>query len=298
MKQFLVFLFLLCSASASAQDVIVKKDGSTIVCRVVELTDSEITYKKWSDLNGSNYVMNRADASAINYQNGKKVNLSEATNLYTPNNQNDGTQLYNDNALLEMDAAEHQRKKIHRKFKWNIKLGYSLDNMTGSRGSYSSSSGADIGAGVLYKFKTSDFFIGGDVFLSSYATQRKDIPSKKLSAWGVGANPYVGYGFVLSENISINPYFGPWFCLTGADQDDSWWFNGYGNDLDNRWSLNIHNRIDIGINVGFDFFITKYFYFDVHYKKGFAPQGSLKYYHASDVHLHSSKFVAGVGILF
>mgnify|MGYP006916106318 CR=1 FL=1 len=108
MKQILVFLFLLCAASVSAQDVIVKKDGSTIVCRVVELTSSEITYKKWDDLNGSNYVMNRADASAINYQNGKKVDLSEATNLYQPHNQNDGVQQYNDKALLKLDAAIKQ----------------------------------------------------------------------------------------------------------------------------------------------------------------------------------------------
>ena len=83
MKQFMILFLLLCSASVLAQDVIVKKDGSTIVCRVVELTSSEIVYKKWSDLNGSNYVMNRADASAINYESGKKMNLSEATNLYT-----------------------------------------------------------------------------------------------------------------------------------------------------------------------------------------------------------------------
>lgn len=103
MKQLLVFLFLLCSAIVFAQDVIVKKDGSTIVCRVVELNSSEIVYKKWSDQNGSNYVMNRADASAINYENGKKVNLSEATNLYKPNNQNDGTQQYNDRALMQID---------------------------------------------------------------------------------------------------------------------------------------------------------------------------------------------------
>ena len=105
MKQLFVMLLLLCSAVANAQDVIVKKDGSTIVCRVVELTSSEITYKKWSDLNGSNYVMNRNDASAINYENGKKVNLSEATNLYQPHNQNDGVQQYNDKALLALDRA-------------------------------------------------------------------------------------------------------------------------------------------------------------------------------------------------
>ena len=111
MKQLLVFLFLLCSTSIFAQDVIVKKDGSTIVCRVVELTSTEITYKKWSDLNGSNYVMNRADASAINYENGRKVNLSEATNLYMPSNQNDGTQQFNDKALLALDAAANNPPK-------------------------------------------------------------------------------------------------------------------------------------------------------------------------------------------
>lgn len=113
MKQLFVMLLLLCSAVANAQDVIVKKDGSTIVCRVVELTSTEITYKKWNDLNGSNYVMNRADASVINYQNGKKVNLSEATNLYTPNNQNDGVQQYNDRALLALDmASKDPYKKV------------------------------------------------------------------------------------------------------------------------------------------------------------------------------------------
>ena len=84
-----------------------KKDGSTIVCRVVEVSATEITYKKWSDLNGSNYVMDKSLASAINYENGKKENLSEATNLYAPGNQNDGVQQYNDRALLRIDAASN-----------------------------------------------------------------------------------------------------------------------------------------------------------------------------------------------
>ena len=111
MKQLLVLLFFVYSAGVSAQDVIVKKDGSTVVCRVVELTESEIVYKKWSNLNGSNYVMDRSTASAINYQNGKKVNLSEATNLYKPNHQNDGAQNLNDNALLKIYLAGNPQNK-------------------------------------------------------------------------------------------------------------------------------------------------------------------------------------------
>lgn len=120
MKQLLVLLMLLCSSIAFAQDVIVKKDGSTVVCRVVELNETEIVYKKWSDLNGSNYVMDRSLASAINYQSGKKVNLSEATNLYRPGNQNDGVQQYNDQALLRLDAAAHNYSSSKSKLLKNI----------------------------------------------------------------------------------------------------------------------------------------------------------------------------------
>lgn len=107
MKHLLLILLFLCSASVvRAQDVIVKKDGSTVICRVVELNATEIVYKKWSDLNGSNYVMDRSLASAINYENGKRETLGEVQNQYQPHNQNDGVQQYNDRALLAIDMAD------------------------------------------------------------------------------------------------------------------------------------------------------------------------------------------------
>lgn len=121
MRQFVIFVLFLCSIGASAQDVIVKKDGSTIVCRIVEVNTSEIVYKKWTDLSGSNYVMNRADASAINYESGRKENLSEKTNLYAPSNQNDGTQQYNDKALLALNAsiqANSKQSKVLKTIGW------------------------------------------------------------------------------------------------------------------------------------------------------------------------------------
>lgn len=94
----------MCSVHVFAQDVIVKKDGSTVLCRIIEVNSSEVVYKKWSDLKGSNYVMNRSDASSINYQNGKRTVLSEEyNNQYTPGNQNSGVRQMNDNALLRMD---------------------------------------------------------------------------------------------------------------------------------------------------------------------------------------------------
>lgn len=72
MKRILFLLMLLCSLGAAAQDVIVKTDGSTIVCRVVEVGTTAITYKKWSNLKGPNYVVEKKDVSSINYENGEK----------------------------------------------------------------------------------------------------------------------------------------------------------------------------------------------------------------------------------
>ena len=123
MKQLLVFLLLLCSASVSAQDVIVKKDGSTIVCRVIEVKGTEIVYKKWGDQNGSNYVMEKSAASAINYESGKRENFSEVESLYSPGNQNDGSQQLNDKALLMMDKEEHKASNI-KKAKTLRKIGW------------------------------------------------------------------------------------------------------------------------------------------------------------------------------
>ena len=63
--------------NAWAQDVIIKKDGSTLVCRVIEVTNTEVTYKKWSNLKGSNYIINLKDLMAINYENGTKKTFDE-----------------------------------------------------------------------------------------------------------------------------------------------------------------------------------------------------------------------------
>lgn len=66
----LAYLFPLLAA---AQDVIMKRDGNTIVCRIVEVGESEVVYKRWSDLQGNNYVMNIADITSIHYENGRKL---------------------------------------------------------------------------------------------------------------------------------------------------------------------------------------------------------------------------------
>lgn len=164
MKQLLVILFFLYSMSVSAQDVIVKKDGSTVVCRVVEVTTTEITYKKWSDQNGSNYVMDKSLVSGINYQNGRKETFGMTESLYRPNNQNNGEHNYNDNALLDIDANEHEKIRL----KWVAKAGFSLDKFTGT-GRTAETAGYDVSFGVAFPFKD-NVVLGVNASVFSYNT--------------------------------------------------------------------------------------------------------------------------------
>ena len=65
-------VFLLCIAdTALSQDVILKKDNTTILSKVLEITNTEIKYKKWSNQDGPTYSINRSEATSINYQSGE-----------------------------------------------------------------------------------------------------------------------------------------------------------------------------------------------------------------------------------
>ena len=57
---------------ASAQDLIVKKDGSVIQAKVIKIGTSEVEYKKWSNQDGPQYSIAISDILAINYKNGEK----------------------------------------------------------------------------------------------------------------------------------------------------------------------------------------------------------------------------------
>lgn len=69
----------MCSVNVSAQDVIVKKDGSTILSKVLEINTDDIKYKKYSNPNGPTYQISKSEIFAINYENGDKDDFSKET---------------------------------------------------------------------------------------------------------------------------------------------------------------------------------------------------------------------------
>ena len=72
-KRVLLVLACVCGAvSASAQDLIVKRDSSRIEARVTEVSPSEVRYKRFSNPEGPTYVLPTADIHAIRYANGEE----------------------------------------------------------------------------------------------------------------------------------------------------------------------------------------------------------------------------------
>lgn len=91
MRKLFATLSLLCIAGmATAQDVIVMKDQSTVMSKVLEITSTEIKYKKWNNQDGPTYSINRAEVVSINYENGEVEKFTETTHNQQNNNISQG----------------------------------------------------------------------------------------------------------------------------------------------------------------------------------------------------------------
>lgn len=123
---FILFLISI-SLCVSAQDVIVKKDGSTIISKVLEVNIDNIKYKKHSNLDGPIYNMKLSDVLSINYANGEKETFDQLNNDIRNEHDNENAQEssyindgiiagYNDRTVIS------KFKKSNKNAKWVYRL--------------------------------------------------------------------------------------------------------------------------------------------------------------------------------
>lgn len=100
MKRFFLSLFaIVFTCLCFAQDIIVLKDGSTLLARVTKVTQSVVEYKKFNNLTGPDYTISTKELQCINYENGTKDTfVSPNENPNTVTNENT-TQPLSDNIL-------------------------------------------------------------------------------------------------------------------------------------------------------------------------------------------------------
>lgn len=145
MRRLLVPLIIMLALVVHAQDVIVKKDGSTILSKVLEVNQDNVKYKKHSNPNGPTYTVSIADIMAINYANGEKdtfdakisssesqsANNSSASKLIEkkPDARNaEIINMYKENCSLVKNIPEHGKKATACYSIWEIEPSSVMSN--------------------------------------------------------------------------------------------------------------------------------------------------------------------------
>ncbi len=117
-KLFSILLCLCVSMIAMAQDVIVKKDGSTILSKVLEVSDTQIKYKTHDNQSGPTYTISSSEVLRINYPNGSS---------YTPNNNQQTVQEEQKVSFEEVDEPTGQRVSDEELLKMWRTSGYNVE---------------------------------------------------------------------------------------------------------------------------------------------------------------------------
>ena len=85
LKLIIWLILSLITSKAIAQDVIVKKDGSTILAKVVTVGENEVEYKKYNNQGGPTYKISVSNILSINYESGDKDTFEATTSNQTSN---------------------------------------------------------------------------------------------------------------------------------------------------------------------------------------------------------------------
>ncbi len=85
MKRLLLLVLLLVVAlPLMAQDMIVRRDGTIVTSKVMEISSSEIKYKKFTNPDGPLYTLKVSEVLSINFENGEVERFDQAAAVQAP----------------------------------------------------------------------------------------------------------------------------------------------------------------------------------------------------------------------
>jgi len=105
--------FIFTNSKLIAQDKITLLNGTEIISKLNEISDTEIKYKLFDNQNGPDRVLLKKDIFSIKYENGK-IEVYNSGNLNSENpNANPGINL-NDNSKFDSDKSDFAKKKLKK----------------------------------------------------------------------------------------------------------------------------------------------------------------------------------------
>ena len=105
--------FIFTNSKLIAQDKITLLNGTEIISKLNEISDTEIKYKLFDNQNGPDRILLKKDIFSIKYENGK-IEVYNSGNLISENpNANPGINL-NDNSKFDSDKSDFAKKKLKK----------------------------------------------------------------------------------------------------------------------------------------------------------------------------------------
>ena len=105
--------FIFTNSKLIAQDKITLLNGTEIISKLNEISDTEIKYKLFDNQNGPDRILLKKDIFSIKYENGK-IEVYNSGNLNSENpNANPGINL-NDNSKFDSDKSDFAKKKLKK----------------------------------------------------------------------------------------------------------------------------------------------------------------------------------------
>ena len=120
-NQIVLTMLSLAALNVAAQDVVVKKDGSTILAKVLEVNQDNIKYKKFSNQNGPTYTINLSDVMSVNYENGEKENFNNSSITNDANQGNEAKEIMKDAAPINSELLNLYAKDYHLNQSYKLK---------------------------------------------------------------------------------------------------------------------------------------------------------------------------------
>ena len=171
--------FMLLSMAASAQDIIVKKNGEEIRAKVEEVGERSIRYRKFTNLTGPVYSISRSEVFVIRYESGAKAIITPRDRPAAAGKRPDPGAAVPSQAAVSHAAAQTKKKERAKLWEWGVRADIGLsfwsmkDDINGMIGSlssarsdaFSTSQSPRIGAGLSvfgerYFRKTGEGHIG------------------------------------------------------------------------------------------------------------------------------------------
>ena len=222
---FLVLTLISFFISLSAQDIIVEQSGAQIKCKVEELTETTIKYRKFDRLTGPIYNISKADVLVINYEDGttevirqkqQGANTRVALNQTQANQNRAGTfQFYNKSVSINftrlfstngisIDFEQFIQDEISLRFPIYI----SFDE------SFSDGKVRPIISGGInlkyhfYRDTWVDVFAGPEVNIGFYPTPDFDAsPLQTLGDIGISVTPTANFKITTHVGLGYEVYF-------------------------------------------------------------------------------------------